>query len=838
MAGMERFTQRARRVLSLAHQEAEHFRQVNIGTEHLLLGFILEEGGVAGRVLRDLGLETDRVQEIIERVSGFGEAEGGKFELSSDVQQVLEASIAEAKKMGHHYIGTEHLLLALVQNDGYKAMEVLRKLGVTAEQIRRQTRRVLSESQSSATPTAQRRSSTPQRREKDKDKDKTPMIDQLATDLTSKAEQDQLDPVIGRQEEIERVIQILARRTKNNPALIGEPGVGKTAIVEGLAQRIIEGDVPALLLNKRVLQLDVGSLVAGTMYRGQFEERLKRVIDELKVSEAILFIDEVHMLVGAGSAGSSVDAANILKPALSRGEIQVIGATTSEEYRKHIESDAALERRFQAITVDEPSYDESLEILRGIRSKYEEHHRLTISDEAIDAAVKLSTRYVSDRFLPDKAIDLIDEASSRVRMYKSPAAQNSKALLKELRSIREQYNLAVEDNRDDEATDLLEKEGNIEKQLEEIRVSWNRDESPVVSPDDIAELLSMWTGIPVMQMAQAESARLLKMEDELHKSIVGQEEAIERISKAVRRARSGLKDPNRPIGSFIFLGPTGVGKTELTKSLAKFLFGSEDALIQLDMSEFMERHSVSRLVGAPPGYVGYDEAGQLTEAIRKRPYSIVVFDEIEKAHPEAHNMLLQIMEEGHLSDAKGLKVDFRNAIIVMTSNIGAEDIKRQSSLGFQLLKDESVEEQLAYDEMRKKLLESLKRVFKPEFINRLDALIVFRSLNKNDIRQISNLELGKLSSRIIEQGLTLTATEKALDLLCEQGFDPDMGARPLRRVIQQEIENQLSDDLLAGEFKAGDNILVDINEDGAFVLNVKPAKKKSRKKQDAEAVAP
>jgi ATP-dependent Clp protease ATP-binding subunit ClpC len=839
VAGMERFTQRARRVLSLAHQEAEHFRQVNIGTEHLLLGFILEEGGVAGRVLRDLGLETDRVQEIVERVSGFGEAEGGKFELSSDVQQVLEASIAEAKKMGHHYIGTEHLLLALVQNESYKAMEVLRKLGVTAEQIRRQTRRVLSESQSSssAAPAAQRRSA-PQRKEKEKDKDKTPMIDQLATDLTSKAEQGLLDPVIGRQEEIERVIQILARRTKNNPALIGEPGVGKTAIVEGLAQRIIEGDVPVLLLNKRVLQLDVGSLVAGTMYRGQFEERLKRVIDELKVSEAILFIDEVHMLVGAGAAGSSVDAANILKPALSRGEIQVIGATTSEEYRKHIESDAALERRFQSIMVDEPSFDESIEILRGIRSKYEDHHRLTISDEAIDAAVKLSMRYVSDRFLPDKAIDLIDEASSRVRMYKSSAAQNSKAILKDLRSVREQYNLAVEDNRDDDAAELLEKEGDLENQLEEIRVSWNRDESPVVSSEDIAELLSMWTGIPVMQMAQAESARLLQMEEELHKSIVGQEEAIERISKAVRRARSGLKDPNRPIGSFIFLGPTGVGKTELTKSLAKFLFGSEDALIQLDMSEFMERHSVSRLVGAPPGYVGYDEAGQLTEAIRKRPYSIVVFDEIEKAHPEAHNMLLQIMEEGHLSDAKGLKVDFRNAIIVMTSNIGAEDIKRQSSLGFRLMKDENVEEQLAYDEMRKKLLESLKRVFKPEFINRLDALIVFRSLNKDDIRQISNLELNKLSSRIIEQGLTLTATEKALNLLCEQGFDPDMGARPLRRVIQQEIEDQLSDDLLAGEFKAGDNIQVDVNEDGAFVLNVKRSRKKSKTEEDAAPVAP
>jgi ATP-dependent Clp protease ATP-binding subunit ClpC len=839
VAGMERFTQRARRVLSLAHQEAEQFRQVNIGTEHLLLGFILEEGGVAGRVLRDLGLEPDRVHEIVERISGFGESESGKFELSSDVQQVLEASIAEAKKMGHHYIGTEHLLLALIQNEEYKAMEVLRKLGVTTEQIRRQTRRVLQESQSSVAPAAHGKAATPQaRKEKEKDKEKTPLIDQLATDLTSKAEQGLLDPVIGRQEEIERVIQILARRTKNNPALIGEPGVGKTAIVEGLAQRIIEGDVPALLLNKRVLQLDVGSLVAGTMYRGQFEERLKRVIDELKVSQAILFIDELHMLVGAGAAGSSVDAANILKPALSRGEIQVIGATTSEEYRKHIESDAALERRFQSITVEEPSHEETLEILRGIRSKYEEHHRLVISDEAIEAAVKLSTRYVSERFLPDKAIDLIDEASSRVRMYKSPAAKQSKALLKDLRDVREQYNLAVEDNRDDDSAVFLEQESNLENQLEEMRVSWNRSDSPVVSAEDIAELVSMWTGIPVMQMAQSESKRLLEMESDLHKHIVGQDEAIEYISKAVRRARSGLKDPNRPIGSFIFLGPTGVGKTELTKALAKFLFGSEDALIQLDMSEFMERHAVSRLVGAPPGYVGYDEAGQLTEAIRKRPYSIVVFDEIEKAHPEAHNMLLQIMEEGHLSDAKGLKVDFRNAIIVMTSNIGAEDIKRQSSLGFKLTRDENVEEQLAYDEMRKKLLESLKRVFKPEFINRLDAMIVFRSLNKEDIHKIAELELNKLSTRLIEQAITLGATNKALDLLSEQGYDPDMGARPLRRVIQTSIEDQLSDALLSGEFKTGDNIQVDVNEDGAFVLNLKPPNGEHTLKEDTAAVVP
>jgi ATP-dependent Clp protease ATP-binding subunit ClpC len=812
---MERFTQRARRVLSLAHQEAERMRHNYIGTEHLLLGLIREEGGVAGRVLRELGLEAERVQEMVERMTGTGQYRGGKLDLSPGTQQVLEYAVEEARRMGHHYIGTEHLLLGLVRYGEGVALDVLRKMGVTPEQIRRQTRRVLQESSASRRTSAAGGEQKPSRQEQQKAK--TPMVDQLATDLTGLAEEEKLDPVIGRQMEIERVIQILARRTKNNPALIGEPGVGKTAIVEGLAQRIIEADVPAPLLGKRVLQLDVGSLVAGTMYRGQFEERLKRVIDELKASGAILFIDEVHMLVGAGAAGSSVDAANILKPALSRGELQVIGATTLDEYRKHIESDAALERRFQPIMVEEPSEEETIEILRGVRSAYEEHHRLTIADEALDAAVRLSARYVTERFLPDKAIDLIDESSSRVRMYKSDAAQTAKEVMSQLREVRQNHALALEDNRYDDAQDYLERQEALERQLERLRTGWDRANSPVVSANDIAEVVSMWTGVPVMQIAQEESQRLLQMEEELQKVIIGQEEAIQAISKAVRRARAGLKDPRRPIGSFIFLGPTGVGKTELTKAMARFMFGSEDALIQLDMSEFMERHTVSRLVGAPPGYVGYEEAGQLTEALRRRPYWIVVFDEVEKAHPEAHNMLLQIMEEGHLSDAKGRKVDFRNAIIVMTSNVGADMIKRQTSIGFALKKDEETEERLAYDEMRKKLLDSLKRVFRPEFINRLDSVIVFRSLNKEDIQQIVQLELDKVARRLEEHEINLTATPAALETLADLGYDPEMGARPLRRVIQQKVEDRLSDALLGGEFEDGNDIVVDLVE-GEVVL--------------------
>jgi ATP-dependent Clp protease ATP-binding subunit ClpC len=815
MAGTDRFTQRARKVLSLAHQEAEKTHQKFIGTEHLLLGLLEEDGGVAGRVLRELGLESARVHEMVQRITADGDNTEGKIELSPDTQQVLGYAVEEAQRLSHQYIGTEHLLLGLVRIEG-TALEVLNKLGVTPDQVRRQTRRILHEGSSNAVPEGAAKPAS-------KNEPKTPLVDQLAVDLTTLAEQEKLDPVIGRQMEIERVIQILARRTKNNPALIGEPGVGKTAIVEGLAQRIVDGDVPAPLMDKRVLRLDVGSLVAGTMYRGQFEERLKRVIDELKQSGSILFIDEVHMLVGAGAAGSSVDAANILKPALSRGELQVIGATTLDEYRKNIESDAALERRFQPIIVEEPSVGETIEILRGIRKMYEDHHHLVISDEALEAAAHLSSRYVTERFLPDKAIDLIDEASSRVRMYKSDAAVSAKDLYTQLKQVRANRSLAQEDGKPEELKTLLDSETAINEQINQLRTGWDRANSPVVGPNDIAELVAMWTGVPVMQIAQEESQRLLHMEAELQKHIIGQENAIQAISKAVRRARSGLKDPRRPIGSFIFLGPTGVGKTELTKALAKFMFGSEEALIQLDMSEFMERHTGSRLVGSPPGYVGYEDAGQLTEALRRRPYSIVVFDEVEKAHPEVHNMLLQIMEEGHLSDARGRKVDFRNAIIVMTSNVGAEDIKRQTALGFKLKRDEVTEERVSYEEMRKKLTESLKKIFRPEFINRVDSVIVFRSLNQDDIRKIVNLELDKVSARLTEHSVTLTATEAALDLMARQGYDPDMGARPLRRVIQQQVEDKLSDALLSGEFIEGDVILVDV--DGEEVVLKKREKK-------------
>jgi len=816
LSNMERFTQRARRVLSIAHQEAERMRHNYIGTEHLLLGLMLEEGGVAARVLQELGLDINRVQEIVEQLTGIGETKTSRPELSPGMQKVLEHALEQARILGHHYIGVEHLLLGLIEYDEGVAIDALSKMGVTPAQVQRQTQRVLKENQSQRKTRRQRK---PAKEGEKKSKSKTPMVDQLATDLTTWAEEGKLDPVIGRQMEIERVIQILARRTKNNPALTGEPGVGKTAIVEGLAQRIIEADVPAPLLDKRVLQLDVGSLVAGTMYRGQFEERLKRVIQELKSSDAILFIDEVHMLVGAGSAGSAMDAANILKPALSRGELQVVGATTLDEYRKHIESDAALERRFQPILVEEPSEEETIAILKGIRSAYEAHHRLVITDEALEAATKLSSQYVSDRFLPDKAIDLIDEASSRVRMYKSPQAKHTKQIVMDLREARKQYDEAVKEDREVEALELLERKEKLEKDLEHYRTTWDRDTSPRVGVDDIAEVVSMWTGVPVMQMAQAESQRLLEMEDELGKSIIGQTEAISAISKAVRRGRVGLKDPQRPIGTFFFLGPTGVGKTEFTKALATFMFGSEDSLIQLDMSEFQEKHSVSRLVGAPPGYIGFDEAGQLTEAIRRRPYSIIVFDEIEKAHPDSYNILLQIMEEGQLSDAKGRKVDFSNAIIIMTSNIGAKRIY-QSTIGYQLQRDEKLEEQVAYQEMRRELTKALKKEFRPEFINRLDDVIIFRSLNKEDIRQIVSLEIDKVSTRLVEHEISLSLTPEAFDLITDLGYDPEMGARPLRRVIQQRVENLLSDALLAEEFTAGDTVVVDMEmlEDEAVII--------------------
>lgn len=816
----ERFTQRARRVLSLAQEEAERMNHNYIGSEHVLIGLLREDGGVAGRVLRELGLDTARVQAMVERLSGGPGTRTPftKIELSPSTKRVLELAVEEAKRMGQHYISTEHLLLGLARQNEGLAIDVLRKFGISAEQIRRQTKRMLKENPvPAAEPVAAGRRSPSAKKEKSK----TPLVDQLATDLTALAEENKLDPVIGRNMEIERVIQILARRTKNNPALIGQPGVGKTAIVEGLAQRIIDGRVPDVLQNKRVLQLDVGSLVAGTMYRGQFEERLKRVIEELKQGDAILFIDEVHMLVGAGSAGSSVDAANILKPALARGELQCIGATTLDEYRKYIESDAALERRFQPVRVEEPAPDQAVQILKGIKVAYEKHHNLFITDEAIEAAVNLSTRYVTERFLPDKAIDLIDESASRVRMYRIPQPPDVREAYDELRELREERVQAAADGRSEDIEEIRKREDDVQRRLDQLRAgNVDPDDNISVTAEDIAEVLAMWTGIPVYQFTEEESARLLRMEEDMGKSIVGQNEAIKAISKAVRRARAGLKDPRRPIGSFIFLGPTGVGKTELTKVLAKFMFGSEEALVQLDMSEFMERHNVARLVGSPPGYVGYEDAGQLTEAVRRRPYSIVVFDEIEKAHPEVFNLLLQIMEEGHLSDAKGQKVNFRNALIIMTSNVGAAMIKKGPNLGFAFQRDEKAEEKANYSDMKKTLMDELKRHFRPEFINRVDTVVVFRQLSQEDIRQIVDIILADVNMRLEEHDLILEATDAARNWLGKNGYDAEYGARPLRRLIQMEVEDRLSDAVLSGQFKEGDTVLID-EENNEIILRHK-----------------
>jgi ATP-dependent Clp protease ATP-binding subunit ClpC len=726
----------------------------------------------------------------------------GKLSLTPRTKRVIELAVDEARRLGHHYIGTEHLLLGLVRAGEGVAVDVLRGLGVGLDKVRSQTARVMMESssQTSSSSTARETSSKG-----------TPLVDQLGTDLTAQAEAGKLDPVVGRQTEIERVIQILSRRTKNNPALIGEPGVGKTAIVEGLAQRIVNREAPDTLLGKRVVMLDVGSLVAGTMYRGQFEERLKRVIEEIKESGAILFIDELHMLVGAGSAGSSVDAANILKPALARGELQCIGATTLDEYRKNIEGDAALERRFQSVMVDEPNIDETIQILKGIRSRYEAHHNLEITDEALVAAAHLAARYVPDRFMPDKAIDLIDEAAARVRLYKVPFAAEQDRL----KEATEEDNELFKRFDDAEA-----EEKGIAETLDDIDLTFDDSSGPPsVTEEDIAEVVSMWTGIPVRRLATEEKERLLHMEGEIHKRVVGQHEAIEAISKAVRRARAGLKDPKRPIGTFMFLGPTGVGKTELAKALAEFMFGSEEALIKLDMSEFMERHNVARLVGSPPGYVGFEEGGQLTEAVRRRPYSVILFDEIEKAHPEAFNTLLQIMEDGHLSDAKGKKVNFRNTILILTSNVGADLIKRETSLGFNVKKEEEATEESNYQKMRRKVMDEMERMFRPEFRNRLDGVIIFRALSRKEIGEIVVLLLAEVEERLQEHNITLTITDAAKDLLAEQGYDPDFGARPLRRLIQRVIEDALSEGILEGKFNQGDKIEADV-ENGEIILKV------------------
>ena len=814
----DRFTKKARRVLSLANEEAQALNHGYIGTEHLLLGLVREGDGVAARVLKDLGVDLPKVRSAVEDIVGRGKrATLGRIGLTPRTKRVIELAVDEARRLSHHYIGTEHLLLGLAREGNGIAADVLASLGVSLDQVRRRTQDVMK--QELAQPVG-----APKSKSKKKAKDqKTPLMDQLGTDLTENARKGKLDPVIGRQQEIERVIQILSRRTKNNPALIGEPGVGKTAIVEGLAQQIINKEVPENLQGKRLWMLDVGSLVAGTIYRGQFEERLKRVVEELKNTEAIVFIDEVHMLVGAGAAGSAVDAANILKPALARGELQVIGATTLDEYRKHIESDAALERRFQPINVPEPTIEETIEILRGVKDRYEAHHNLEISDEAIKAAAHLSARYVPDRFMPDKAIDLIDEAASRVRMYKVPHhTRRLKETFETLSNIQRLKEEAFAKRRYQEAADLRDRELELTAQIDGLRESERNAKDPVVGKEDIAEVVAMWTGIPLTHMQEEEIKRLLSMEDELHRQVIGQHEAIQAISKAVRRARAGLKDPRRPIGSFMFLGPTGVGKTELAKALAGFMFGSPEALIKLDMSEFMERHNVSRLVGSPPGYVGYEEGGQLTEAVRRRPYSVILLDEIEKAHPEAFNMLLQIMEDGNLADAKGRRVDFRNTIILMTSNVGAEMLQKQASLGFSRTVDK-VELENDYKAMKDKVMDELKRRFRPEFLNRLDNVMVFRSLTREEIAQIVDIMLRDFKQLLDERELAITLTDEAKEVLVDQGYDPNYGARPLRRVIQQLIVDQLSEGLLAGEYSAGDMIHIDGNEarDG-FTFRAEP----------------
>ena len=799
----DKFTERARKVLTLAQEEAQRFNHNYIGTEHLLLGLVREGDGVAARVLSNMGVQLPKVRSAVEFIIGRGDqAPTGDIGLTPRAKKVIELAVDEARRLNHHYIGTEHLLLGLVREGEGIAAGVLESLGVNLEKVRAQVMQVVNQSSSSYN---QPKQST-----------KTPYMDALGFDLTEAARNNKLGPLIGRSTEIDRVMQILSRRTKNNPALIGEPGVGKTAIVEGLAQRIVNGDVPEQLQSKRLVALDIGALVAGTKYRGEFEERLKKIVGEVKETGAILFIDELHTLVGAGAAEGAVDAANILKPALSRGELQTIGATTLDEYRKYIERDAALERRFQPIQVEEPSVDETIQILTGVRPLYEEHHKLKISDEALKAAANMAARYVTDRFMPDKAIDLIDEASSRVRMVRSAAPPSLKDAKAGLESLNRDLEAAVSAQDFELAAELRDRErklrDKIDSQQQEMKD--NRAEEEVyVTEEDIAEVVAMWTGIPVTRIAGEESERLLKMESSLHERIIGQEEAITMLSKAVRRARAGLKDPRRPIGSFIFLGPTGVGKTLLAKALAEFMFGSEDHLIKIDMSEFMERHSVARLVGAPPGYVGYEEGGQLTEAVRRKSYSVILLDEIEKAHPEAFNMLLQIMEDGNLADAKGRKVDFRNTIIIMTSNVGAEQITRDTSFGFTYRGDKDKVAQREYDAMREKVMGQLKQTFRPEFLNRIDATIVFHSLTQEQIREIVDLEMERVRMQLAEHEITLDINTEAKDFLGERGYDHAYGARPLRRLIQNLIEDPLAEGLLNGRFQPNTVIKVIVQGD-------------------------
>jgi len=797
----DKFSERARRVLTLAQEEAQLHNHTYIGTEHLLLGLVREEEGVAAKVLASLGVSLTKLRSAVEYAIERGETPPGEETgLTPGAKKVIELAIDEARQLTHNYIGTEHLLLGLLRHGEGVAASVLDRFDVTLERARAETVRVLNQGVPKARGT---RSAS-----------RTPALDQLGIDLTAAARVGKLDPVIGRVTEIERLIQILSRRTKNNPALIGEPGVGKTAIVEGLAHRIVAGDVPETLAGKRLVTLDMGAVVAGTKYRGEFEERLKKVIDEIKTAaNCILFIDEFHTIVGAGAAEGAVDAANILKPSLARGELQCIGATTLDDYRKHVERDPALERRFQPVLVEEPSVEQTLEILRGIKERYEEHHRLEISDEALHTAANLAARYIPDRFLPDKAIDLVDEASSRVRIKHSTIPVPLKEAKQIEDSVRKDKNAALATQQYEYAAELREQELQIEEKVKKLEEQWQETqekEKPTVAAENIAEVVSMWTGIPVVQLASDEVSRLLNMEGALHKRIIGQDEAINSIAKAVRRARAGLKDPRHSIGNFIFLGPTGVGKTELVRALAEFMFGSEDSLIRLDMSEYMEKHTVSRMVGAPPGYVGFDEGGQLTEAVRRKSYCCILLDEIEKAHPDVFNILLQIFDDGHLTDAKGRRVDFRNSIIVMTSNVGAQLIRKGSTIGFTSHADEAKSQAEVYEKMKEKLLGELKKTFSPEFLNRIDGMVVFHALTKEHIRKIVDLMLATINKQLEEKNLKLEVTDVAKDFLGEKGYDEIYGARPLRRVIQNMVEDRLSESLLRGEFRPGDSIVVDL----------------------------
>ena len=816
----ERFTERARKVVVLAQEEARHFNHNYIGTEHLLLGLLREDEGVAARALTSLNVTLDEVREQVESIVGYGEeGTGGQAPFTPRSKKVLELALREALQLGHNYIGTEHILLGLVRESEGVAARVLSNLDVDPDKVRREVVRMLGGGRSGRGSRGQQggggEGSSSRSGGGEAKRPKTRQLDQYGRNLTAYAEEDNLDPVIGRSEEIERIMQILVRRTKNNPVIIGEPGVGKTAIVEGLAEEIAEERVPELLAGKEVYTLDLGALVAGSKYRGEFEERLKKIMKEITDhGDIILFIDEIHNLVGAGAAEGAIDAASILKPALARGEIQVIGATTIDEYRKYVEKDKALERRFQTIQVGEPSVEETELILKGLRDKYEAHHNLKITDEALKAASELGDRYIADRYLPDKAIDLVDEAASKMRIKTMSSPPYFKEVDDELSEVRAEKEAAIDGQEFERAARLRDNEKQLALQRRDLEESWREgedgEEKASIGENEIAEIVSMWTGIPVRKMTEEESERLLKMEDSLHGRVVGQDQAIKAVSRSIRRTSAGIQDPNRPSGSFVFLGPTGVGKTELARTLAEYLFGDQESMIRLDMSEYMERHTVSRLVGSPPGYVGYDEGGQLTEQVRRRPYSVVLFDEIEKAHPDVFNILLQILEDGQLTDAQGRQVNFKNVILIMTSNVGAQTINKTKSLGFG-----SDEEGLSYKDMKARVQGELRKIFRPELLNRIDETIVFHKLEREDMRQIIEVQIKRLRQQMVEREVSVEFTKAALDKLSDAGYDPAYGARPLRRVLQRMIEDPMSEMILRGDIPTGSKVTIEANETSA-----------------------